>query len=174
MVRDRAVGAMLGLAIGEAVAYAEGWARDNGREMNDMFGGGVLGLRPGQWAADTAMALALVDSLTWRQGLDEVDFMERLLEWQGGGVCSCTGSCVGIGKTTAEALARYRQTGDPIASSIQGAFPSNGSLVRIAPVAIGYWNDKAKLREVAETAEPGPLTLLQRPSRRVRFRWHPC
>ena len=45
LLRDRAVGAMVGLAVGEAVGVTlEGWKRDSYRELSDMLGGGFLGL----------------------------------------------------------------------------------------------------------------------------------
>jgi ADP-ribosyl-[dinitrogen reductase] hydrolase len=114
-----------------------------------MLGLGKLGLAPGQWASDTAMALALLDSLRCRRGLDETDLMERFLDWQEDGAYSCTLSCVGIGDTTKEALARYKQTDDPIAAYAYSASLANDSLVRVAPVAVRYWNDRSALLDVA-------------------------
>jgi ADP-ribosyl-[dinitrogen reductase] hydrolase len=149
MVRDRARGAMLGLAIGEAVGLGvDGFPRDSFREFSDMRGGGKVGLNAGEWAADTATALALLDSLRFRNGFDEIDFMERLLEWRDEGIYSCTGTCVGMDKSTGEALATYSETQNPIAED-RGGKASNGSLVRIAPLAIRYWNDRRQLRDVA-------------------------
>ena len=150
LVRDRAMGAMIGLAVGEAVGITlKNRPSDPYRPISDMVGFGELGLKPGQWASDTAMALALLDSLRFRRELDETDLMERLLEWEEEGIYSCTGSCVGIGRTTKEALAGYRLTGDPIAGSTYSESLTNGSLVRVAPVAIRYWNEPGELRDVA-------------------------
>ena len=55
--RGRARGAMLGLAIGEAVGITLlGQRSGTFIPIEDMRGGGRLGLKPGQWAGDTAMA----------------------------------------------------------------------------------------------------------------------
>ena len=151
MVRYRARGAVLGLAVGEAVGITlAGWARDSYQTIEDMLGGGYLGLKAGQWAADTAMALALMESLTCRGGFDERDFMERLLEWRDEGVHSCTGSCVGLGETTREALARYERFDDPVAGETHADCLSNGSLARLAPVAVRYWKRESERSEVAK------------------------
>jgi ADP-ribosylglycohydrolase len=164
LIADRARGAMLGLATGEAVGLTlQGLERGSYRELSDMVGGGRPGLKAGQWAGDTSMALALMESLTWRPGFDETDLMERFFEMLADGVYSCSGSCVGIENTTKEALARYRETGHPIAG---GLFPDNvdtGSLVRVAPVAICYWNRPTLRRDVAEvqtrTTHGSPLAI---------------
>jgi ADP-ribosyl-[dinitrogen reductase] hydrolase len=59
-IRDRAVGCLLGLAVGDAVGTTlEFKARDSYAPLTDMVGGGSFGLRPGEWTDDTAMALAL-------------------------------------------------------------------------------------------------------------------
>jgi ADP-ribosylglycohydrolase len=150
MVRDRARGTMLGLAVGEAVGLTvQGWPRDTYRHISDMLGGGRLDVKPGQWASDTATALALMDSLAWNRFFDETDLMDRFLEWEEEGAYSCTKDCLGICKTTREALARYRETDDPIAGDLAPDNLSNGSLVRVAPVAIRYWNSPAELHDVA-------------------------
>lgn len=149
-VRDRARGALLGLATGEAIGTTLiGLERDT-YQLDEMVGGGRLGLKAGQWAGDTAMALALSGSLARRQRFDERDFMERLIEWRDEGEYSCTGVCVGLGATTAAALDRYDQTDDPIAGETHADDLSNGSLARIAPVAIRYWRRGFERRDVAE------------------------
>lgn len=150
-VRDRARGALLGLAAGEAVGITlAGWKRDSYRMIEEMVGGGELGLKPGQWAGDTAMAITLGDSLLYRHQLDEYDFIERLVEWRDEGINSCTTKCLGLGETTARALERYGDIGDPIAGETHADCLSNGSLARIAPVAVRYCNREIARGEAAE------------------------
>jgi ADP-ribosylglycohydrolase len=49
-VEDRAIGAMLGLAVGDAVGTTlEFRARDSGEPLTDMVGGGPFRLKPGEW-----------------------------------------------------------------------------------------------------------------------------
>ncbi len=72
----RARGALLGLAVGDAVGTTlEFKPRDTYPLLTDMVGGGPFGLKPGEWTDDTAMALALADSLIANDGLDEADLM---------------------------------------------------------------------------------------------------
>src|SRR5690242_6335863 len=80
--------------------------------LNDIVGGGPFGLKAGQWTDDTAMAVALADSLTLNDGLDEADLMGRFVRWYEQGEYSCTGSCFDIGVTTRQALSRWKRTGN--------------------------------------------------------------
>lgn len=138
--QDRAVGALLGLAIGDAIGTTlEFCARDTREAVTDMVGGGPFGLKPGEWTDDTAMALCLADSLLACGGLDQRDLMQRFCRWWRKGENSCTGTCFDIGNTTRKALARFERTGDAVAGSTDPRSAGNGSLMRIAPVAI-YWH----------------------------------
>lgn len=136
-VRDRAVGALLGLAVGDAVGTTlEFSSRDASPPLTDMVGCGPFGLQPGQWTDDTSMALCLADSLLVRGGLDPHDLMTRFVRWWHQGEYSCTGQCFDIGTTTAAALRRFETTGDPLAGDSDPWTAGNGSLMRLSPVAI--------------------------------------
>lgn len=149
-IRDRAIGALLGLAVGDAVGTTlEFSQRDTQPRVVDMVGGGPFGLQPGQWTDDTAMALALADSLAASDELDCRDLMDRFLRWWQHGEYSCTGRCFDIGSTIRQALGRYRQTGDPLSGSTNPWTAGNGSLMRLAPVALRFWHDRARLRSTA-------------------------
>lgn len=148
--RDRARGALLGLAIGDAIGTTlEFKTRDSYPALTDVVGGGPFGLEAGQWTDDTSMALALGDSLATCGAFDQRDLMDRFVAWGRAGAYSCTGTCFDIGITTSQALTRYEGTGDPFAGSLDPATAGNGSLMRLAPVALRYWRDPDKLRQVA-------------------------
>ncbi len=149
-IRDRAVGALLGLAVGDALGTTlEFKARDTYPRLTDMVGGGPFGLKPGEWTDDTAMALALADSLIAEGEINEHDLMRRFLSWYEQGAYSCTGTCFDIGITTRQALMRFKASGNPIAGSIDPNTAGNGSLMRLAPVAIRFHRNRAKLRDAA-------------------------
>jgi len=148
--RRRAQGAFLGLAVGDAVGTTlEFTRRDAQPRLTDMVGGGPFGLKPGEWTDDTAMALALADSLETCAGLDETDLMRRFLQWRDEGAYSCTGTCFDIGMTTREALTRFQRSGDPLAGSTDPRSAGNGSLMRLAPVAVAAFRDRERMRDWA-------------------------
>jgi len=95
------------------------------------------------------MALALSDSLEACEDFNEQDLLGRFINWWQWGIYSCTGECFDIGITTRQALVRWQSTKDPHCGSTDPMSAGNGSLMRLAPVAIRFWNDRARLRDVA-------------------------
>ncbi|PZQ94526.1 MAG: ADP-ribosyl-[dinitrogen reductase] hydrolase [Cereibacter sphaeroides] len=150
-LQDRAIGCLLGLAVGDALGTTlEFSSRDAGPPLNDMVGGGPFDLPAGTWTDDTAMALALADSLIWRHQIDPTDLMNRFVNWWRWGAYSATGECFDIGITTSVALAKFENGGDPIAGATDPNSAGNGSLMRLAPVAI--WGVHAGQQRMRETA----------------------
>ena len=149
-IRDRGLGALLGLSVGDAVGTTlEFCLRDAQPRLEDMVGGGPFDLPPGAWTDDTTLALALAESLAASETFDNRDLMDRFVDWRENGSYSCTGHCFDIGNTTRAALDRYRRTGDPVAGSTGPESAGNGSLMRLAPVALRYWHDREQLLATA-------------------------
>lgn len=147
---DRLVGAMVGLAVGDAVGTTlEFKSRDSYPILTDMVGGGPFNLEPGQWTDDTAMALALAASIIENGKLDQGDLMDKFASWRDQGRFSCTGKCFDIGITTSSAIDRYLKTGDPKAGSTSPNTAGNGSLMRLAPVVLAFAKDRAALAQAA-------------------------
>ena len=137
--RDRAIGSLLGLAVGDAVGTTlEFRKRDSYAPLADMVGGGPFRLRAGQWTDDTAMALCLADSLIAHDSLDARDLMNRFVNWWRYGTNSCTGTCFDIGTTVSGALAKFELSGEPLSGPTDPMSAGNGSLMRLAPVAIRW------------------------------------
>ncbi len=156
-VLDRARGAFLGLAVGDALGTTiEFRPRDTYPRQTEMTGGGPFSLQPGQWTDDTSMAVALADGLIACGGLDPQDVMQRFTRWWKEGAYSPTGTCFDIGNATRAALARFGHTGDPFAGSTDEGTAGNGSLMRLAPVVLHALHDAAAVRRLA--AEQGRLT----------------
>ena len=148
--RDHAVGALVGLAVGDAVGTTNEFKTRGGFPLiADMVGGGPFNLAPGQWTDDTAMALALADSLGKNAALDPLDAMTRFVSWWKDGVYSCTGRCFDIGITTREALETFLRTGDPVSGSQDPHTAGNGSLMRLAPIAIRHGRNADERRRTA-------------------------
>ena len=149
-IRDRARGALMGLAIGDAVGTTLEFAvRDSYEPLTDLVGGGPFGLQPGQWTDDTSMALALAESLVADPALNPDDLIQRFWRWYREGEYSCTGRCFDIGTTTRAALHRWHQDGNAYAGDPAAHAAGNGSLMRLAPVAVRHWRHRDRLRDVA-------------------------
>ena len=139
---DRHAGCLLGLAAGDALGTAvEFRPRGTFEPVVDITGGGPFKLQPGQWTDDTSMALCLAESLIERQAFDAADLMQRFVRWWRNGHRSSTGVCFDIGTTTVRALRHFERTGEPNAGASDPDTAGNGSLMRLAPIAMFYSND---------------------------------
>lgn len=134
---DRARGALLGLAVGDALGTTNEFST-NPPPLQDIVGGGPFQLLPGQWTDDTSMALCLADSLIEKQAFDPADQMRRYLAWWREGHNSVLGHCFDIGNATRDALARFARNGDPYAGSTDPYSAGNGSLMRLSPVVVYF------------------------------------
>jgi ADP-ribosyl-[dinitrogen reductase] hydrolase len=149
-LRDRARGALLGLAVGDALGTTlEFTAKDSYRPLTDMVGGGPFGLKAGESTDDTSMALALADSLLACEAFDETDLMQRFCAWAETGEYSHNGRCFDVGITVRGALARFRSSGNPVAGSTDPQSAGNGSLMRLAPVPVRFAFVPDRLDEIA-------------------------
>lgn len=134
---NRAKGALLGLAVGDALGTTlECQSRPNEPVIKGIVGGGPFKLRAGEWTDDTSMMLCLADSLIDCNRSDPVDQMKRYIAWRDDGYQSCTGTCFDIGSIVARALDLFEETGSAFACSTSEYSAGNGSLMRVAPVAL--------------------------------------
>jgi len=134
----RARGALLGLAVGDAVGTTvEFKPRGTFKSMTDMVGGGPFNLEAGQFTDDTSMALCLGASLI-ENGFDLHDQITRYTRWANQGYMSSNGRCFDIGIATRGALQRFQRSGEPLAGSTDHNSAGNGCIMRLAPVPIRY------------------------------------
>ena len=140
----RMTGALLGLAVGDAVGTTvEFKPRGTFTPVTDMVGGGPFRLPAGAWTDDTSLALCLATSLHECGGFDADDQMQRYVRWWQEGYLSSIGRCFDIGSTTSGALSRYVRTGDPFSGSADVRGAGNGSIMRLAPVPLYFHDDFA-------------------------------
>lgn len=138
-------GCLLGLAVGDALGTSlEFQPPGSFTPITDMQGGGPFHLAPGEWTDDTSMALCLADSLVRCQRFDLLDQLERYHRWYRQGYLSHNQRCFDIGTTTSHALRQYemqKRAGgviDPYCGPTEAHTAGNGSLMRLAPVAMFY------------------------------------
>ena len=150
LIRDRVIGAMLGLATGDALgAPVEFNRRGEFPYVTDMQSGGYFRLPLGAWTDDTAMALCLADSLIHNPELDLEDLMDRFIRWVDFSENTSTGKCIGLGQNTFFVLGNYRRTRSLLAPSNKGKSDGNGSIMRIAPIPCLYWQYPEIARQLA-------------------------
>jgi ADP-ribosylglycohydrolase len=134
---DRFRGALLGLALGDALGAPYEFSRPP-FEVSGDFRRGYFGTDPGHPTDDTALALACAGALLDPEGLAR-GYVRRLLEW-------AAGAPPDIGGQTRRAVAAWRLGRPPAADE---AAQGNGSLMAVAPVALRYAFDTARAAEQA-------------------------
>lgn len=147
---DRYRGALLGLACGDAVGTTvEFRPRGSFAPATDMVGGGPFSLAAGKWTDDTSMALCLAESLIVKRGFDPRDQMTRYANWYEWGYWSSTGTCFDIGMTTKAAIHSFLSTGEPYSGRTEPDTAGNGSIMRLAPIAMYFGHDESLVQDMA-------------------------
>ena len=148
--RDRAMGCLLGLAVGDAVGAAvEFKPRDSFPPLTGMAGGGPFDLLPGEWTDDTTMAICFAESLLAAGDVHKDDLMVRLQGWLERGENTVHGNCFDIGATTRAAIEKFAADNIAAAGSQAANSAGNGSLVRLAPLAIHCSGNAARAARLA-------------------------
>ena len=160
---SRAVASILGTASGDALGagYEFGPALAAGTEVG-MVGGGVFDWAPGEWTDDTSMAFPLLEELAAGHDLRDEATLDR--------VCAAWITWASTAQDVGNQVRAVLSASAPTAAAVRASaarFTSgnpraagNGSLMRTAPVALGYLDDRAALvataRAVSELTHPDP------------------
>ena len=151
--RDRFRGALLGLAVGDALGAPAEFltplqVRDRWGVLDEMVGGGCHNVRPGEATDATEMMLLLGESLIAVGEFDPEDVVSRYRAWFASGPADVSLTT----RTVMLALA----AGTPWDLASRRAyevlgFPTagNGSLMRCAPVALRFFHDPDSRRRVS-------------------------
>ncbi|MCC7462992.1 MAG: ADP-ribosylglycohydrolase family protein [Gammaproteobacteria bacterium] len=163
-LRARFVGALLGLAVGDALAAATQYRRSGSfTPVGDLIGGGPFELPRGAWSDDAAMALCLAESFAELDRFDSHDQVERYQRWRRTGHWSATGQCLGITASTARALAQAGWRRQAFAGPHDPKLVDPEPLSRVAPAVMHGFADPAAAVEqavdAARTTCQSPLVL---------------
>lgn len=154
MIEDRAKGALVGAAAGDALGagYEFGCARLVGAP--EMIGGGLGNFEPGEWTDDTAQTVAVARIAATRSDLRTSEALDEIaagfLEWFDDGPPD-----VGIQTRRVLSAVRSNRTGAAMTAAAAAHFAEtgkaagNGSLMRTAPVALAYLDDAQALVEAS-------------------------
>lgn len=133
---DKAKGALVGLAVGDAVGTTLEFQPRDRSTISDMVGGGPFDLKAGEWTDDTSMALCLAETYLMTGQMDVDIFRDKLVRWYRFGENSSNGRCFDIGNTTRFALEQYIKEGELWFGNTDANTAGNAALIRHAPTAI--------------------------------------
>ena len=166
-LKDRLRGAFYGTAIGDALGGPRQFCeRDELPLLTDMKPIANFRMPSGCWSDDTSMMLCLAESLTKSgYGFPEQnaqgntffpylygkngpqilsDQLNYYLKWFKEGYNTPTGKAFDIGGTTKRAMMAYAATGQVIANTTDEMFQGNGSIMRLAPIGMMFWDDEER------------------------------
>lgn len=140
---DRALGAYLGLAVGDALGASVEFMTRREIEYKHgvhcrMIGGGWLHLSPGQVTDDTEMSLYLGGSLVRKNGFDLKDVCDSFVTWLKSGP-------IDVGNTCRRGIRRYMMQGVMEGPPSEGD-GGNGATMRNLPVAMASLGNDETLR----------------------------
>lgn len=163
-LRARFLGALTGLAVGDALAAAtQDRTPGNFVPILEIAGGGPFDLPCGAWSDDTAMGLCLAESLLERHGFDARDQMQRYGRWQQSGRLSATGRALGITPSTTRALALAKWQRKTFSGSHDPSQLDPEPLSRVVPVVMFFYGSPQmaihQACEAARTTCQAPLVL---------------
>jgi len=145
-LHDRALGAYLGLAAGDALGATVEFMLP--REIQhqygvhkDIVGGGWLKLKPGQVTDDTEMSLALGSALIASDGWDANAVADAFVAW-------LKSKPLDIGNTCRRGIQRYMVQGS-LSGPVNEGDGGNGALMRILPLVLATHSDDAAFRRQA-------------------------
>lgn len=153
MMRDRFIGTLLGGAVGDALGgpvefmTAQEITNRYGT-LREMIGGGVYDWRPGEYTDDTSMMLCVAESLVAQQKYHSKDIARRFMAWY-------KSNPKDIGRTTREALIRLCNGASIYESGVKEK-PTNGSVMRCAPLSLMYLYQEDEL--IAVSMEASAIT----------------
>jgi ADP-ribosylglycohydrolase len=143
---DRAVGAVLGSAAGDALGAGYEFTNPALDQEIAMVGGGGFGWAPGEWTDDTQMAVAILDVIA--SGSSDLDAIaSNFLAWYAAGPAD-------VGIQTSSVLGDADEAEDlaGAAAEFMDANPrsaGNGALMRTAPVALTALDDRTEIARLA-------------------------
>ncbi|MFI4938952.1 MAG: ADP-ribosyl-[dinitrogen reductase] hydrolase [Burkholderiales bacterium] len=152
-LHDRALGAYLGLAVGDALgATVEFMLPSEIRQQygthRDIIGGGWLQLQAGRVTDDTEMALAMGRALIASNGWDAHAVAESFVAW-------LKTMPIDIGNTCRRGIQRYMQDGS-LSGPVREHDAGNGAAMRNLPVVLATLNDDKAFRQ--QTLDASHLT----------------
>ncbi|WP_411336101.1 ADP-ribosylglycohydrolase family protein [Ruminococcus gauvreauii] len=129
-------GAVIGVAVGDALGVPVEFKRRGSFSVKDMQGYGTHSQPPGTWSDDTSMTIATCASMKRKGIVDCSDIMKCFSDWYETGAYTADGTVFDIGNTTLQAISRYRNGEVPVNCGIDSVSANgNGSLMRILPLA---------------------------------------
>lgn len=144
-LNERAIGGLLALACGDALANGVEFSPRGSADIKDMNSTRRY-LPVGQWSDDTGLALCLGESLVAKKGFDAADQMRRYEGFYDRQESWPSELVLAPGNTLGAALKKFKYTDEPFAGSTHPLAAGNGGLMRLLPAVLAAHPDLELIR----------------------------
>lgn len=151
---QRILGALWGALVGDALGVPVEFQSRESVQRHPVEGMRAFGTHnqpAGTWSDDSSLLLCTVESLATCGAYDSADLAERFVRWKSQAYWTPHGRVFDIGSATSQAISRIASGTPPeLAGGADEFCNGNGSLMRIAPIAL--WFTDASPVSLAEYA----------------------
>lgn len=152
MAKNIYLDGMMGLVVGDALGVPVQFYKRNELKqraqgpVTEMEAGGVYNMPKGTWSDDSSMALATLDSLYEKDGIDLEDIMDRFVSWLINSKYTPEHITFDQGNTCVHAIMEYMRNKDvKTCARTDVKANGNGALMRILPVCLYYYERQKRI-----------------------------
>lgn len=154
-MRLKYIDGLMGFAIGDAMGVPlETQSREDllKKPVTKVIGHGTYDMPEGTWSDDTSMMIATIDSINAKNDIDFNDIALKFVAYKNHAQFTPAHEVFGLDKICAQAIDKFEENhDDPITCGLSDSTSnSNGSLMRILPIAYYALDKKLKDFEVRE------------------------
>ena len=135
-MKEKVYAGIMGLVVGDALGVPFEFKQRDTFKCEGMTGWGTYNQPPGTWSDDSSLTLATLESIGRLGGIDTDDIMQNFFCWYFNAEFTPHGEVFDIGRTTRQAIERYRYGTPAFECGGKGEMDNgNGALMRILPLA---------------------------------------
>ena len=156
LTQEKITSMLLGHAVADAVGVPVEFKRRSKLKENPvktMLAYGTYSQPAGTWSDDTSLTVAAMESIARLKKIDYADILKNFLAWYKEDKFTANDETFDCGNTTARSIANFKRGTPPLECGLKDEYSaSNGSLMRISPVAMYIYQTRGNIFD-AETFE---------------------
>jgi ADP-ribosylglycohydrolase len=132
-IKQRVLPTIYGGIIGDLLGVPVEFRQRDTFQIDDVSGYGTYNQPPGTWSDDTSLTLCLVENIVEKGNIQNL--MRKFVQYQDTGYWTPFGTMFDIGRTTVEAISRFKNGALPSECGGQSEYDNgNGAIMRISPL----------------------------------------
>ncbi|EST12375.1 ADP-ribosylglycohydrolase family protein [Sporolactobacillus laevolacticus] len=139
-IKKRVLPTMYGGIIGDLLGVPVEFRQRDTFQIDDVSGYGTYNQPPGTWSDDTSLTLCLVENIVEKESIQNL--MRKFVQYQDKGYWTPFGTMFDIGRTTVEAISRFKKGVLPSECGGRSEYDNgNGAIMRISPLVFMLYKE---------------------------------